>query len=137
MAKIKTCSFCGATVSKLWYSSPPCCANYACKSRYNESKSKKGTISPKQKKRPLNRISDKELKRLAEYRPLRDKFLEGKTCQFPGCNSPNVTLHHAGGRLGDNLTKVETFRALCPYHHDWVETHPEEAKEMNLSINRL
>lgn len=49
MAKLKTCSFCQKEVHKLWYSKPPCCGDWQCKKKYNESKTPKqsnDTTSP-------------------------------------------------------------------------------------------
>lgn len=83
-------------------------------------------------------VSDKQKKRLAVYRKEKALFLEEVTvCQFPGCESTYATLHHARGRIGDNLTNRETFRNLCWVHHNWAEEHPEEAKALNLSESRL
>jgi D-alanyl-D-alanine dipeptidase len=90
-----------------------------------------------QNRQKIKTISDKELKRLAEYRPLRDKFLKANpTCMIHGCKGKS-TLHHAKGRIGDNLTDVSTFRNLCINHHRYAEEHPDWAKENGLSLNRL
>lgn len=85
----------------------------------------------------MRKVSLKQQKRLREYAKLRDEFLEGKTCQFPGCESEEVECHHARGRVGDNLLDVSTFRALCHEHHMFVENNPDVAKEWGLSESRL
>ncbi|MFA5243683.1 MAG: hypothetical protein WC380_00145 [Pedobacter sp.] len=80
----------------------------------------------------------KRAKQEREYSKLRDKFLaDNPICMFPECQSEQVELHHAAGRVGNLLTDVSTFRSLCRYHHQYVELHPDVAKEWNLSISRL
>lgn len=82
-------------------------------------------------------ISESQAKALKEYRMKRDAFLKANpTCAIPGCALPS-TLHHARGRTGKNLTDESAFRALCSIHHQWVENHPTEAKEMDYSEDRL
>lgn len=102
-----------------------------------------GTFKPKPKKpiKPkaikIALISKTRQEALKTYRRRRDEFLKGKTCEFPGCNSKDVTLHHKRGRVGAFLADKRYFCALCQKHHNWVELHPEEAKKMNLSQSRL
>lgn len=91
----------------------------------------------KPKNKFISPISNKELKRLAKYRPIRDKFLkENPTCMVSGCDGKS-TVHHAMGRIGDLLWDIKYFRNLCWEHHKYVEEHPEWAKENGYSINRL
>jgi hypothetical protein len=85
----------------------------------------------------MRKVSLKQAKRLREYNKARDEFLKDKTCQFPGCESEDVTLHHSRGRIGDNLTDVSTFRALYWHHHQYIELNPDVAKEWGLSESRL
>jgi len=96
------------------------------------------------KRKPIERkpvkikpVADKRLKELAKYRIERDKFLKGKTCMFPGCESQECDLHHSNGRSGAMIYKIKFFRALCREHHQYIELHPEEAKKLGLSVNRL
>lgn len=99
------------------------------------------TDTPKHKKKRnkrINPISEKEKKRLAEYRMVRDEWLKkNNRCEFPNCYSREVQLHHGIGRIGSLLTDIRHFHALCDTHHRWAELHPLEAKEMGLSGNRL
>lgn len=89
-------------------------------------------------KKPIRKVSIKQAKRLRVYEKNKAEFFEEVTqCQFPGCEVENRTIHHAKGRIGDNLTNKENFRAMCWVHHEWCELHPEQAKEMGLSLNRL
>ena len=128
--KLKECSECKSLVV-LWRSNPPLCKVCAFKVS--------GT--PKKNKSPLKRIksvSTKKLSVLAEYRALRDAYLkEHKICEHPECKSPSEDLHHAKGRVGDLLTDVRYFKALCRRCHRWVEENPTEAKSIGLSLSRL
>lgn len=90
------------------------------------------------KGKPIRKVSDKRAKELRIYEKEKALFFEEVTsCQFPGCEIEYQTLHHAKGRIGDNLTNREFFRCLCPIHHQWVEENPAEAKMMGLSADRL
>jgi len=74
-------------------------------------------------------------KRLQIYYELRDAYLnEHNTCEFVGCNSQEVTLHHKAGRNGNNLYKH--FKALCLEHHRYVEDNPAWAIENGYSLKR-
>jgi len=120
--KLKTCSVCG---KECYLFSHGRCKQCAAKDY------KKPTSSGKVKP-----ISDKRKKRLEKYKEIRDKFLkDNPVCMFPGCKSKEVECHHASGRSGDSL--FNDLISLCRQHHIWVETHPKEAKELNLSKTRL
>lgn len=83
-------------------------------------------------------FSDKKLKELAIYRKERDKFLKAHPkCQFPGCESTEVTLHHSEGRIGIDLIDATKFKSLCWPHHSYCEEHPAEAIKLGLSGKRL
>jgi hypothetical protein len=41
------------------------------------------------------------------------------------------------GRIGNLLTDETKFLAVCRACHDWIETHPKEAKELGYSISRI
>jgi len=96
----------------------------------------KSYAKPKAKKKYISPISKSQANKLADYRKKRDKFLkENPKCWK--CGKEGTTLHHAKGRVGDNLTDVSTFVALCLPCHTWVEEHPLEAKKLGYSKNRL
>lgn len=83
-------------------------------------------------------ISDKKAKELQVYRRVRDKYMkEHPICEYPGCHSTNITLHHMAGRVGLDLINIGNFKSLCVAHHRWVEEHPKEAKKIGLSKNRI
>lgn len=99
-------------------------------------KPKKNTKS--KVKKPIAKFSDKKLSELKEYRKKRDIFLkQNNKCEFPGCESTDITCHHSEGRIGANLTDVSKFKALCWPHHKYCEENPLEAKKLGLSKDRL
>jgi hypothetical protein len=53
------------------------------------------------------------------------------------CTDYSTDIHHMCGRIGDLLLDTTYWKALCRNCHEWAESHPEEAKEKGLSINRL
>lgn len=104
---------------------------------YCYQKQRKKTPLPRPKKQ-IAKFSKKSLDNLKRYRTLRDKYLqENPICQYPGCKNREVTLHHKKGRIGAYLTDKRFFSALCWPHHQHIETHPDEAKRIGLSISRL
>jgi len=82
-------------------------------------------------------MSKNRAEQLKDYRKKRDEFLKGKTCEFPGCTSNLVELHHVKGRVGSLLTDVRYFKALCRRHHRFAEENPLEALKMGVSVSRL
>src|SRR5690606_24927367 len=94
----------------------------------------------KKKPKPILKVSDKQMGRLAKYRKVRDEFMkQHPTCQakLPGCTIKATDTHHAKGKIGDLLTDKRYFKALCRNCHRTVEESPEMAKEKGLSLNRL
>lgn len=103
---------------------------------YCYEKQRKKTPLPRPKKR-IAKFSKKTLDQLRRYRKLRDKFLEeNPVCQYPGCNSREVTLHHTRGRIGSFLTDKRWFKSLCWPHHLHIEQNPDLAKQLGLSFSR-
>lgn len=83
-------------------------------------------------------ISGKRMDELKVYRKTRDGyFKEHPVCEYPGCTSTNIQLHHGAGRIGTFLTDKRYFKSLCDTHHRFVEINPLEAKRLNLSFKRL
>jgi len=86
----------------------------------------------------IAKVSKNRVEALKKYRRLRDKYFEEHpVCEFPGCNSKNITLHHKRGRVGAFLTDKRSFCSLCLPHHRYVENNPEEGRKLNLVLNRL
>lgn len=147
--KIKTCSFCGKTTERLFYSKPKCCSKHSCKKKYHEEKKKdtptsdgEGKAEPRQYSRQVGRkaikpISDKQAQRLKEYRRVRDVYMKNhpvcECCQA----TPSQDLHHMAGRVGDNLTNPNYFLAVCRACHQEIEINPTWAKENGYSLSRL
>lgn len=53
------------------------------------------------------------------------------------CTYQAIEVHHKKGRIGDLLNDKKYFLSVCRNCHEWIESHPKEAKELNLSISRL
>jgi hypothetical protein len=87
---------------------------------------------------PIKKVSSGHLKKLAVYRVVRDEYLaEHPVCEYLGCNSTNITLHHKAGRCGSYLTNKDFFCSLCDKHHRFAELNPLHAKAIGLSEDRL
>jgi len=118
-----------------------CARDSVCKGKCEYHYRMPSQINPKPlakaKTKSIAHFSVKKLAELKVYQKLRDEFLKGKTCQYPGCISNHVVLHHAAGRIGANLIAVRHFRSLCDHHHRIVEDNPTHARELNLSVSRL
>ena len=100
-------------------------------------KVKESSLKPTKSKR-IKPISDKQLVRLAEYRLVRDKyFKDNPICEFKGCYSTELTLHHKAGKIGNLLTDSRYFCSLCFEHHRWVHDNDFEARELGLLVSRL
>lgn len=98
-------------------------------SRREISNAKKGT-SGKAKNYRIPKVSKSMLKKLAEYRPLRDKYMsENEICEVKGCNRKSQDLHHVA-RRGKNICNVETFLAVCRECHIHIEDNPIESKKL-------
>ena len=85
----------------------------------------------------IKAATKKRAKQLRKYSKQNKKFLEDQVCQFPGCESKEVTNHHGAGRKGEQLLNFKDSKILCWPHHKWCEDNPQEAKKLNLSLNRL
>jgi len=92
-----------------------------------------------EKPKAIPRVSEKMKEVKEEYSNKRIAFL----AMFPNCQAKLVDcthkatdVHHKAGR-GENYNKISTWLAVCRSCHTWIELHPEEAKELNLSENRL
>ncbi len=84
----------------------------------------------KKGKNVINRVSVVQKERNEIYFPLRDQyFLEHPVCEFPGCNSTELTLHHRAGRIGDLLFDTRYFMSVCTLHHNYIENNIKESLE--------
>ena len=74
-------------------------------------------------------------KRKLIYRKVRDEYkLKNPICEFPGCRSKNIDLHHKAKR-GKNLSDPKYFMSVCRKHHEWIHYHPKESREMGYLIS--
>jgi hypothetical protein len=134
--KLKQCSSCKQMVI-LWKSTPKLCKDCAMKIKLQDETGLNLNVKVKPKK-GIAPISEKMQSNLAKYRRLRDAyFKEHPVCEFPGCASKNITLHHKKGRCGALLTDKRNFCSLCLQHHTFVNENPTEALKLGLVINRL
>ena len=102
--------------------------------RRPEGQKEKGTSMMYQKIRPR---SVKRLKQERQYAKIRKAFLFCHVkCRVAGCDSPAVEIHHMKGRTGDLLTDERFFLPVCRAHHNYIESHPAEAKEHGYSLIR-
>lgn len=124
--KLKPCSGC-TELKQIWKSHGK--EKYCKDCWYKKEKPK--SIAPVSKKRKLE---------MDEYSKRRELFLIANPhCQgkLVGCTGKATDVHHTQGRVGENYLNMSKWKALCRNCHRWVEEHPEEAKELNLSDNRL
>ena len=82
--------------------------------------------------------SIKRAKQEREYAKIRKAYLFcHPNCHVRGCFDRATEIHHMKGRIGDLLTNEEFFLPVCRAHHNYIESHPIEAKEHGYSLTRL
>jgi hypothetical protein len=92
------------------------------------------------KPKSISPVSKKRQVEMDEYSKKRKAFLALKPqCEayLVGCTRTSSDVHHKAGRVGDNYLKISTWLAVCRSCHTYIETHPEEAKELGFSESRL
>jgi hypothetical protein len=97
---------------------------------FSQQKKPKGGL----KRTALKPQSAKQRKRLAEYMPIRNKFLEENpfcVCckQLDGYIVRSTEVHHKLGRVGPLLTDTAHFVPVCSTHGAWVHANPYEAAQ--------
>lgn len=95
---------------------------------------------PKPRRKPIRRYSKKRQKENRTYSTLRKQFLEANPeceARLKMCIREATDIHHMCGRVGDNLLDTETWLPVCRPCHLWIESHPEQAKQLGLSESRL
>lgn len=107
---------------------------YKCQIEY------KNSLSTTIKKiKPIKKVSSKMAIELRKYKGIRTDFLKRwPLCKanLQGCTRLSTQIHHKKGRIGELLTDSTHFLAVCHSCHHYIETHPLEAKELNLSLER-
>lgn len=118
----RKCVTCGSEFRKFKttdkYCSPQCAKPFQNK------------VKPRKK---IASISDSMAIRLKEYRLVRNDFMRlHPKCQI--CGKDSIDLHHKSGRLGANLTDVNTFMALCRKCHREIHDNPKLARNKGYLI---
>lgn len=96
---------------------------------------------PKKLPTPIKAKSDKKAAEDQLYSVLRKKFFQdtnNHNCKahLAGCSLSATDIHHTAGR-GVNYLDVKTWIPLCRNCHTYIELHPEDAKALNFSQNRI
>lgn len=97
------------------------------------------------KRTPINRVSQKHAKALAQYRKLRLDYLEiNRTCEAGlvlaasgiecGCKTWATEIHHRLKR-GKNLNNTESWVPTCSSCHRYIEEHKSVSRELGLLKN--
>lgn len=109
-------------------------------SKANSENSGKTAQKKKSFKKPMKKRTKKRAKQERQYTPIRKKFLkEHPVCEIgdEGCTSISTEIHHAGGREGDRLLKLEDFKAVCHNCHTKATEKSREAIAAGHSKTRL
>lgn len=91
---------------------------------------KRHGVTRKPRQAPVSPVSASRRIQLKAYAKLKRAWLKGRLCQR--CNAPASDLHHSRGRVGRLLVAVQFWKALCWPCHNWVGSHPAEAREAGL-----
>jgi len=91
---------------------------------------------PSLKRSPIKQVSGKQAKKNRAYSVMRKTFME-QNPMCKRCGAPATDLHHANGRVGDNMLDTTTWISLCRKCHTYIEEHPLYAKKNGYSNNRL
>ena len=104
-----------------------------CKLCWSCHKSKDNTQKPT--KSAISQVSSKRKKKDQEYLKLRNRFLtDFSLCQIAvkGCSVNATDVHHTyAGVNRDAFYLVQsTWLAVCRNCHDWIHSHPKEARAL-------
>lgn len=96
------------------------------------------SLKPPKTKKPIAKNSDKMAQALKEYAKLRKEFLKANPVCEVFKDRPAVDIHHMKGRATIELLLDDNYwKAVSREAHQWIELHPEEAKEKGYSLSRL
>jgi len=96
------------------------------------------TKPEKKKPKSINKVSKKRIDQNKEYSKVRDQYLKiFEVCEVKNCMLPSTQLHHKMGRIGELLTDVNHFLAVCDTCHKYIELNPLWAKEHGYSESRI
>lgn len=85
----------------------------------------------------IRKLSKKRAAQNYEYNKLRKIYLEEHPICEANCSNESTEIHHKKGRIGQLLTDVNFFMAVCPHCHRWIESHPLLSKALGYSLSRL
>lgn len=105
-----------------------------CKTCWYKLKAEKGEKIVK-----IKQVSAKKAKQDVVYSKLRKDYLSAHPfCQakLPECTLTATDIHHKKGR-GKYYLITTTWMSACRSCHEWIETHPAEAKELGFSETRI
>lgn len=88
----------------------------------------------------MRKLSKKRERQYRDYSKVRKEFLlENPYCaaRIPGCMIEATEVHHKKGKIEGLLVDTDNFLAVCRSCHNYIEGHPNEAKEMGFSKSRL
>ncbi len=96
------------------------------------------TVKPTANSKPLRTRSPNRSKEEAQYLKQRLSYMnKNPKCQasIPNRCSHNATdVHHKAGRTNQKLNDEEHWISVCRGCHDWIHSHPIEARQLNLLI---
>tara|TARA_R110000868_G_scaffold404404_2_gene682541 strand:+ start:17 stop:454 length:438 start_codon:yes stop_codon:yes gene_type:complete len=133
--KKKKCNGCGET-TVIWKSEG---REKYCKQCWSCHKTSGVRQTSAKKRTALSPRSSKQTKKDALYAILRKAYLKDhQMCEahLNGCATYATDIHHKAGR-GVYYLDSTTYMAVCRSCHQWIETHPKEAKETGFSVERL
>lgn len=85
---------------------------------------------PKKKPKPINKVSKKRIDQNKEYSKVRDQYLKiFEVCEVKNCMLPSSQIHHKAGRVGQLLTDVNHFLAVCDTCHKYIHDNVKWSQE--------
>jgi len=134
-AKQKKCDGCNE-ITNIWKKEGK---QRFCKACWSKQFKGLSSIKKPTAKKPLSPRSSKQVKLDALYTVLRESYMKRNPfclAKLPGCSINATDIHHKMGRTGKLYLDETEFLSVCRTCHGWIETHPTEAKLLNLSKSR-
>jgi hypothetical protein len=114
------------------------CMNHWRSSEYNKPLAKT-KYKPVYSTKAIKAVSTRQQRLNTAYAAQRKVFLKSRpVCEaaLTNCTFVATTVHHKKGR-GSYLLDESTWSPCCVACHQWIESHPAEAKIRGLSLDRL
>ena len=94
------------------------------------------SVTAKKPRKTVNHVSKVRSAQLREYSRMVKAWKalpENRMCSYTGgCDKPTTDCHHSRGKIGALLTDARWWKPPCRMHHDWVGSHPVEARALGL-----